>query len=324
MSFASIVGHKRPVTILKRAWENDTLAHAYLFSGDEGIGKRMTALALAATVNCRQPGPDGGCGLCQACRMTASQSHPDLQVVEPDGDEIKIDQIREVQSTLSLKPHEGRKKILIVDQAEAMNVASANAFLKTLEEPPGNSLIILISSMPQRLLRTIRSRCQEVKFLPLPAALLADVLVRAQGKSDADSLAALACGSIGRAFTMNIEEERADRDDVLALFSRAKTMSAGEALVESEALAKDRERLEKVLTIGTEWLRDVMVYQVTGNERLLVHRYAAEKVRHWSERFSIGSMVSMLELIQKSRNLLDARVSAQLVLENLLLRLGNN
>src|SRR5512134_1109278 len=149
MNFSEIVGHERPVAILKRVLANGTLAHAYLFSGDEGIGKKMTALALASAVNCLERGPDGGCGACPSCRKVASGGHPDVHLLVPDGGEIRIDQVRQIQEDLSLRPFEGAGKTLIVDFAERMNPASSNAFLKTLEEPPGEALIILVSAMPQ-------------------------------------------------------------------------------------------------------------------------------------------------------------------------------
>jgi len=199
MSFSSIIGHDRPVSILKRAIQNNAVAHAYLFSGEQGIGKRLTALAFAAALNCQAYGPEGACGACPSCRMSAAGAHPDVRIVMPEShdeqllatlnskeaakasDEIKIDQIRRAQESISLRPSEGRKKVLIVDSAEAMNDAAQNAFLKTLEEPPGDSLIILISAMPQSLLPTIRSRCQELKFQPLPRPVLAEELKEKRG-----------------------------------------------------------------------------------------------------------------------------------------------
>ena len=287
MSFADIVGHDRPLNIVRRALANHTLAHAYLFSGDEGIGKKTTALELAAAVNCHEPGPDGGCGTCPACRQTASRTHPDLHFIEADGDEIKIDQIRQAQADLSLKPFEGAKKILIVDGAETMNAASSNAFLKTLEEPPGDALIVLISSTPRSLLQTIRSRCQEIRFHPLPRRTLAQVLVQKRGLSERDAsfLAALAQGSLGRGLAMDGGKEKEERSEMLMLWARVETMNSGEVLAEAEAFSRDRERLERLLEIGIEWLRDAVVYRATEDESLLVHGYSRDMLRQWAGRF---------------------------------------
>jgi DNA polymerase-3 subunit delta' len=345
MSFKDIEGHDKPVTILKRALANNTLAHAYLFSGEAGIGKKLTAFALAAAVNCQQALPEGGCGICPSCRRVAALTHPDVHLVMPESederllaaragkdaekskkasDEIKIDQIRRAQESISLRPSEGRKKLLIVDGAEALNDAAQNAFLKTLEEPPGDCLIILLSSRPQSLLPTIRSRCQEIRFQPLPRRTLAEALVRKRGLSGEDAwfLAALAQGSMGRGLEMDLEQEKAARDEVMALWTGLGAMSPAEVLSQAEALYKDRDRLERLLDIGVEWLRDALVYRETRDEQLLVQGQACERQQEWGERYSVPRMLADLDLFFASRDLLDRRVSAQLVAENLLFKLG--
>ena len=321
--FNAIIGHDRPISILKRTVANKMLAHAYLFSGETGIGKKMTALALAAAVNCANPQGENGCGECPSCRMIAAGGHPDVHTLGPDGAEIKIDQIRQVQAELSLRPFQGEKKILIVDDADCMNTASANAFLKTLEEPPGDACIILVSAMPQSLLPTIRSRCQEVTFLPLPRHVLAKALVsRGLSEEDGRFLAALSQGSMGRALEMNAAEEKTARLELATLCSGLETMSPGDILVQSEALSRDRDRLERFLDIGVERLRDAMVFQKTGDQQLLVNPDGADAYRQWTEHIPLGRMLAEIDLFTESRRLLDRRVSAQLVTENLLLKLG--
>lgn len=340
--FDDIQGHEKPLTVLKRALANNTLAHAYLFSGEAGIGKKMTALALAAAVNCANGGPGGGCGACPSCRRIAALTHPDVHVVMPESedarilasmtskeadkasDEIKIDQIRQAQESISLKPTEGGKKVLIVDGAETLNMTAQNAFLKTLEEPPGDTLIILVTSMPQSLLPTIRSRCQELRFQPLPRRTLARALAEKRGLPEEDAwfLAALAQGSMGRGLEMDAGQERAERDQVTELWSGLSRLNAAETLALADGYAKDRERFDRLLEIGVECLRDALVYRETGDERLLVQPGALERYRLWNERFSLPKMFADLELLARSRDLLKRRVSAQLVAENLLLQLG--
>jgi DNA polymerase-3 subunit delta' len=324
VSFETIEGHDRPVRVLQRALANKTLAHAYLFSGEAGIGKKMTALALAAAVHCPVVGEQGGCGMCPACRKVATLGHPDVHFLLPDGDEIKIDQIRQVQADLALKPFEGTIKVLIVDGAESMNQASSNAFLKTLEEPPGDALIILITALPQSLLATIRSRCQELRFLPLPRHTLAQALMRKRGLSEEDAwfLAALAQGSMGRGLEMDAGQEKADREELANLWSGLASMGPSELLAQAEAFSKDRERLERLLEIGVERLRDALVLRETGEEKLLVHGRGKDLHREWGERFSLQRMLADVELFVASRSLLDRRVSAQLVAENLFLKLA--
>jgi len=322
MMFSTIEGHDRPIRILQQALANDALGHAYVFSGQTGIGKKLTALALASAVNCPNAGPDGGCGACPSCRKIDSLGHPDVRVLVTDGDEIKIDQIRQVQSDLSLTPFEGAKKVLIVDNAESMNAAASNAFLKTLEEPPGNALIILITAMPQGLLSTIRSRCQEIPFHPLPRTVLARALMRRRGISEEDAMfiAALVQGSMGLGLEMDLEQEKAARMEAAALLSGIAQMGPGDSLALAEALAKDRERLDRLIDIGVEWMRDALVYRETGDERLLVHARARQHLRQLADRYSVPGLLANMELFMMSRNLLERRVSAQLVAENLLLK----
>jgi len=342
MTFGDIEGHEKPITILKRALANNTLAHAYLFSGDAGIGKKLTALALAAAVNCANRNPEGACGACASCRRVAARTHPDVHIVMPESkdeqllaamsskeaakasDEIKIDQIRQAQESFTLKPSEGAKKTLIVDGAETLNEAAQNAFLKTLEEPPGDSLIILVSSLPRGLLPTIRSRCQEIRFQPLPRHTLAEALVNRRGLPEEEAwfLAALAQGSMGRGLLMDAAREKAEREQVAAFLAGLSQLSAGEALARAEGLAKDRERFDRLLDIGVECLRDALVYRETGDERLLVQPGASERCRRWNEQFPLPRMLADLDLLTTSRDLLGRRVSAQLVAENLLFKLG--
>ena len=285
----------------------------------------MTALALAAAVNCRNAGSSGGCGECPSCHKVAALTHPDVHILVADGDEIKIDQVRQMQADLALKPFEGAKKILIVDGAESMNPSSANAFLKTLEEPPGETLIVLISPLPQSLLPTIRSRCQEIRFLPLPRPILAQALMRKRGLSEEDSwfLAALAQGSLGRGLAMDVEQEKAVREELMALWAGLGHMNAGEVLAQAEVFSKDRDRLERLLDIGIEWLRDAIVFRVTGDERLLVHGQGKDLHLQWGEGVPLQRMLADMALFTTSSRLLERRVSAQLIAENLLLKLAH-
>ncbi len=337
MNFLDIIGHERPLGILRRTLVNGTVAHAYLFTGEAGIGKRMAALAFAAAVNCAAPGPDGGCGSCAACRKTASGNHPDLQIMTPESEdeqfladlsrkerekasrEIKIEQVRQAQERLALRPFEGRKKVLVVDNAESMNTAAANAFLKTLEEPPGETLIILVSSLPQRLLGTIRSRCQVLAFQPLPRRRLAAVLQERRGLTAEDAwfLAALAGGSLGRALEMDAAGERKEREEFFSVWDRLAGMRRDEVLALAEGIAKDRDGFDRLIAMGIERLRDALVLRQTGDERLVVFGGAGS-----GSGRSLPACLRDLELFTESRRMLDGRVNAQLVAEHLLFSLG--
>lgn len=154
---------------------SDRMPHALLFSGPDGIGKGRFALALAHYLMCEQPVSGTACGQCRQCGFNRAATHPDLQCIEPDakGKQIKVDQVREVVQFLGHTAQQGGYKIAIIQPAEAMNINAANALLKCLEEPAGQTLLILITDSPSRLLATIRSRCQSLLFpTPEPAAAL--------------------------------------------------------------------------------------------------------------------------------------------------------
>ena len=213
--FATIRGHQRECEFLKSAVRRERLPHALLFSGPDGIGKRSVAAALAAWLQC-EAGGDDACGDCAACRQAGAGTHPDVQLVAvaPGKKEIGIDRMREIKKFMQLRPLRGKAKIAIIDDAHALTAAAQNAVLKTLEEPPDRSFLILIANNPDGLLPTVRSRCQRVQFVPLPSDTVAEILVTAHGIEPrvARDLAGLAEGSPGRALSLSSSLAALDSD----------------------------------------------------------------------------------------------------------------
>ncbi|HNV33453.1 MAG TPA: DNA polymerase III subunit delta', partial [Nitrospira sp.] len=208
MPFADIIGHDSAKTLLRSAILQNRLAHAYLFHGDDRIGKRLLALRLAQALLCEtvpdDPTPDA-CGACRACRQVDARTHPDFMVIEPDQElanpQIKIELIRDIEHQMIYRPLIGDRKICLIDDADRMTIGAANALLKTLEEPPDHSLFILVSSRPYALPATIRSRCQALR-LTAPAQTQVEaavILKRELPPADAHFLAVLSDGQLGRA-----------------------------------------------------------------------------------------------------------------------------
>lgn len=198
MLLREIVGQDHAVALLLRAVATSRLAHACLFDGPDSVGKRSTALALAFALCCPEA-PGQGCGTCDTCHRIATGQHPDVLSFAPATQQYIIDQAREVVAIASTRPHEAPARLLILDQADRLNPSSANCLLKTLEEPfPGNHLI-LVTSAPDRLLPTIRSRTQRIRFVGLSPAALTEIAVR-RGASgaQAETAVALAAGQACR------------------------------------------------------------------------------------------------------------------------------
>jgi DNA polymerase-3 subunit delta' len=204
-SFATIQGHERARSFLRAAVAHHRLPHTLLFAGPDGTGKRATALALAAYLLCEHP-HDDACGDCASCRQVAAGSHPDLHVVAlaTGKKEIGVDRARDVKRFTQLQAVRGQMKIAVVDDAHLLTVAAQNALLKTLEEPPKNSVLILVAHNPDALLATVRSRCQRVQFAPLPPDTVVGILTSDHGIEPATArmLATVAEGSPGRALAL--------------------------------------------------------------------------------------------------------------------------
>ena len=214
----SIIGHQQQIRLLKTAVEHERVAHAYLFDGPEGIGKKLVAQFFARIFLCESA---NGCGHCSSCVKMAADSHPDFYSLQPDGTTIKIDQIRALQPQLVLRSFAGRGKVCLIDSAELMTHEAANALLKTLEEPTAGTLIILISSRPEGLLATIRSRCQRVRFNRLPRRELAQHLENTLAISAAEAtvLAAVANGSFEKALGQHQDLYLKKRTDLIQSLS---------------------------------------------------------------------------------------------------------
>jgi DNA polymerase-3 subunit delta' len=208
MGFAEIRGQQRVVRLLRRALGRGHLPHALLFTGTDGVGKRLTAFTLAKALNC-ESGIGECCECCLSCRKAASGNHPDITTIECEGTVIKIEQIRALQQSLRFRPLEGRCRAVIIPDAQNLKTEAANALLKVLEEPPADNVIILTSLDTSALPSTIVSRCLHLRFQPLSAADIADYLLQTQAASpeQAGTVAALAGGSLSRALSLVDEEE---------------------------------------------------------------------------------------------------------------------
>lgn len=229
LSWQNLFGHAATVEHLKKNIAEEKFPHSVIFAGTEGIGKRLTAEICAAALLCDNPANGEPCGVCESCRLVAAKSHPDFYVVEAEDTKtarnIKIGQIRAMQVEASLRPINSARRVIIIDGAELMNTAAANCLLKTIEEPPSQTIFILLTASRSSLLMTIRSRCRTINFDKLTPAQIRDALT-AQGVDTAEAvrLSVIAGGSFGRALKLKDSGGAQLRDtalDTLKKISRA-------------------------------------------------------------------------------------------------------
>jgi DNA polymerase-3 subunit delta' len=318
VSFARVLGQETAVDVLRRSLRSGKTAHAYLFEGIEGCGKRTTALAFIEAAFC---GRDSGCGTCASCRKMASLQHPDLHLLEPDGAFIKIDQIRELQRELILRPVEAPLKGCIIDDADRLNPAAANALLKTLEEPPGNALLILLTTRSAAVLPTVRSRCQLLRFSPLPERLIETHLV-GMGKSEeaARIAASLAGGSLTRALELESEAASSDRRTLLERLGSLSLGEIGPLFTAAEELAADREQALERLDVMVSLLRDVLVLQGGGGD--LANRDLGDQLTEEAGRWSPEQTLARLGHLMEARQALMRNANPRLTMDVLLMRLA--
>lgn len=323
MGFQDILGQEDAVLVLSRSLENDRLAHAYVFSGPDGVGKALTAFVLAEALLCSDgPGDhraaNRACGVCPACRKVAARSHPDLIILEvlPDKKEISIDQVRDAQSAVSLRAYEGRKKVLIVNAADRLNSSAANAFLKTLEEPPEDTIIILVTSQPHLLIPTIRSRCQEVRFRPLSDETIARFLVERKGhdRAQAAMLAAVSGGSLGKALAGEPGEAASRRDSAIDVLMRVAAEPMEERTTLAEGLAKGEGEAEALIEWADLVVRDLLMASIGRTDRL-VNVDRAEDLGRIAETIPASALFGLAEEIGRARTALRARGNPRLVMD---------
>jgi DNA polymerase III subunit delta' len=321
MTFSQILGHERQKDILRHAVDSGRLAHAYLFEGPEGIGKRLMALALVRAVFCK----DGnGCGNCSACRKVDHHNHPDLHILEPDGASIKIEQIRGLQKELSYRPLEAPKKVCLIDGAEKLNPSAGNSLLKTLEEPTGDALLILITARPEGVLATIRSRCQRLPFVRLPQEKLRQVLLERLGVDETQShiLTALSEGSFKKALGKDRDLYLDKRRTLLKSLTALSPGSIIPLFELARELSEQKEQLPEILEMFQAFYRDLLLFRHGRPEQELVNIDLIDKIRRTAGRETVASLLRKLDAIIASRRQLERNVNRQLAMDVLLLHLA--
>jgi len=320
--FAEIVGHERIVEVFRRSVRSGKISHSYIFEGVPGCGRRKTALALIQAIYC-QAVDDDACGVCPACRKVTGGNHGDIHFVEPlpDKRDISIDQLREIQRELSLRPYEAPRKACIMEPAERMSVNAANSLLKTLEEPPGNAIIILLTENADMLLTTIRSRCQLIRFSPLSPENIRLLLVRnGMAPDSADLLAPMAEGSMQRAVELDNDALSARRELLLTHLSALTLGRIASVFDTAEELAGNRDETLESLDLLLSLARDV-VYLHAGSSQI-VNTSVRPALEAFAARCTMDGALQMLGSITETRRAVQRNANNKLALDCLFMRMA--
>jgi len=307
-SFAQIIGQHRAKTMLTRALFGGVMAHAYLFRGPAGVGKKSLARAFAALGNCRTPQANDACATCPSCLKFQADSHPDFMVLDPQKGTIRIDQVRELKKNLQFPPLEGKTRfVLLPDIHLTMRRKEvANSLLKTLEEPPPNTVLILTADEAGGLLPTIVSRCQLIPFVPLPQAELAEILAAEFDLPSAETttLAALTEGSLGRARELRASGLLEIRRQLIQTLLRTgkNDPTATLAILElAEHIAKRKDDLPELLELLATWFRDVTLHVMGMPRRMLINHDLLEFLEAAAGRWPGTKVADNLQRIDQAR-----------------------
>jgi DNA polymerase-3 subunit delta' len=324
VGFKDFFGNTRILEVIRTLLKEDRLPHSLLFAGPQGTGKATLAHFISKAINCLN-GQWDFCDHCSSCQKINQSLHADVKIYRPDGQFIKIDQIRELSREVYFKPFEGKQRVFILDQADKMNPQSANSVLKTLEEPPLTSLLILISDKPTDILATIRSRCQKYEFTPLPYSDIERLLVKKTHfpEEDRHLLSRLSRGSFGRAMGIDLSEYKNGRMEMLALLEAcAQDFLYAKASKLSTALVREKDQFESKMEILYILLHDLFLMKVDVDSESITNVDLRNELSHLCSTLSFQQLVEGVETLDHIEKGAKRNLNKGLAMDQFIFRLS--
>ncbi|MCG8483909.1 MAG: DNA polymerase III subunit delta' [Clostridia bacterium] len=322
MSLKGVIGQNRMIQTLQFSLQEGNVFHAYIFEGAEGIGKKFTAFNFAKAILCHEK--EETCNQCSACKKMDHGNHPDYHFIEPDGKSIKDSQIEDVQDIMAKKPYESQNTVIIIDKAETMTVRAQNRFLKTLEEPRGDSIVILLTINANSLLPTILSRCMVMKLKPVHRDTICNYLIEKYGieRKDAIVLAAFAYGNIGRA--EQLHQSELFKENRIKCIKIAQQLS----LIKEEDFYHIVHAIEELKDISSEffdmlefWYRDIILLRVKGNRDLIVNSDYMDVLLREADNIGYDKAAKIIYIIEEAKKDIKMNLNYNLVIKNMLLKI---
>lgn len=324
-SFTEIVGHEQIKEHMQAAIRDKKPFHAYLFQGEEGVGKEALARTFAAGLQCQSESADKPCKECVSCRQMESGNQPDVIWVTREKASLGVDEIREqLCNTMDIKPFSSPYKIYLVPEAEKMTEAAQNALLKTIEEPPEYGIVILMTSNISALLPTIQSRCLTVEFRPLSTAVVESFVKEHCQVPDyqARASAAFAQGNLGKAMRYAKSEDFIERKDhIISLLRHVEQMDLSEMLAVIKDLGTRKDEVRDYIDLMVLWYRDVLLFKATKDINQLLFQDEASYISREASHRSYEKIEEILQAFEKAKVRLRANVNFDITMELMLLAL---
>ena len=324
MGFSGITGQEEVIRSLENALKNDRIGHAYIFSGSAGIGKKTVAGIFAGMLICDAPHISIPCGVCQACRLFSSGANPDFRRIKAEGASIGVDEIRNIQGDVAIKPMYSKRKVYIIEEADNMTVQAQNCLLKTLEEPPLYVVLILTASNYESLLETIRSRAQRLSFKKNTHAQVRQILMEKYGNEarGMEFAAAYADGIIGTALDLvGTEEFIGLREKTFDMVNRIKNSSLSGIFSTFSFFEDNKDDFDIILDMMAMFYRDMLVVKESGNEKILINSDKRDIIFNNARKYSTQQLVAGIEQIEAARRAVKQNANYQLAVEHMLIKL---
>lgn len=312
MSFESIKGQSGALDFIKNSIKNDKVSHAYMFIGPSGVGKRLAAINFAKALNCLDPRDGSPCDECVQCKKIDTVNHPDFGVFSPAKEEasLGIDKIRAITKDIGLRPYEGKKKVYIIDSADSMTQEAQNALLKTLEEPPSDSVLILIVENINAIFSTIQSRAKRIRFFPLASDEVGRILMDTYklDENRAQILSRVSSGELGKALKYNEEDFFDKRKRVIDSLR-------GGALLDSDLEGFSKSDIRLALDVMLTWYRDIMIAKAGANTRAaLVNVDKLDFIDEEAKKFDFKTLNNIISQIIMTGSFLEQNINPKLAL----------